>query len=218
MGIEWMPPKCSLPVTPPAAAYRLGPSHFEVAAEQTPLVFNNMTGAYHILPTDDIDSDDKHSQPHPSHSRFSRTVVVLLAIVLVETAAFATHVLYSRKPTSSVMKLYCASALFGVGCLSSRRCPAPAQDVVEDIVQFYAGGFDDDKTSFQIPSSPALDSAWNALYQRTPSTHSFLPAEINRSAGLRKQTGFRASPRAWRRRSPIRRVPSRATPGSILRN
>ncbi|KAJ7753287.1 hypothetical protein B0H14DRAFT_3512743 [Mycena olivaceomarginata] len=107
-----------------------------------------MTGAYHILPTDDIDSDDKHSQPHPSHSRFSRTVVVLLAIVLVETAAFATHMLYSRKPTSLATKLY-----------------SPAQDVVEDIVQFYAGGFGDDKTSFQIPSSPALDSAWDALYQ-----------------------------------------------------
>ncbi|KAJ7349881.1 hypothetical protein DFH08DRAFT_807217 [Mycena albidolilacea] len=107
-----------------------------------------MTGAYHILPTDDIDSDDKHSQPHPSHSRFSRTVVVLLAIVLVETAAFATHVLYSRKPTSSATKLY-----------------SPAQDVVEDIVQFYAGGFGDDKTSFQIPSSPGLDGAWDALYQ-----------------------------------------------------
>ncbi|KAJ7460139.1 hypothetical protein FB451DRAFT_1371669 [Mycena latifolia] len=106
------------------------------------------SGAYHILPTDDIESDDKHSQLRPRHSRFSRTVVVLLAVILLETAAFATHVLYSRKSTSSLTKLY-----------------SPAQHVVEDIVQFCAGGFGDDKTSFQIPSSPALDDAWDALYQ-----------------------------------------------------
>ncbi|KAJ7840997.1 hypothetical protein B0H13DRAFT_1731986 [Mycena leptocephala] len=123
------------------------------------------SGAYHILPTDDIESDDKQSQLCPRHSRFSRTVVVLLAVILLETAAFATHVLYSRKSTSSVTKLYCASTPFGVGCPLIVALPAPAQHVVEDIVQVYAGGFGDDKTSFQIPSSPALDDAWDALYQ-----------------------------------------------------
>jgi hypothetical protein len=131
------------------------------------------SGAYHILPTDDIESDDKHSQLRPRHSRFSRTVVVLLAVILLETAAFATDVLVSRKSTSSVTKLYCASTPFGVGCPLIVPLPAPAQHVVEDIVQFYAGGFGDDKTSFQIPSSPALDDAGDALYQRMLSAHFF---------------------------------------------
>ncbi|KAJ7139280.1 hypothetical protein C8R44DRAFT_605676, partial [Mycena epipterygia] len=42
---------------------------------------------------------------------------------------------------------------------------APAQHVVEEIVKVYPVGFDHQKSPFQVPSSPALDDAWEDLYQ-----------------------------------------------------
>ncbi|KAJ7097046.1 hypothetical protein B0H15DRAFT_945726 [Mycena belliarum] len=87
-------------------------------------------------------------------SIFSRTVLV--GLLLIETLGLATAMLFlfhRVHPTTCTTGLDPNQLLY-----------SPALVAVENEVRVYNIGFPGDLSSFQIPSSPALDQMWSDLY------------------------------------------------------
>ncbi|KAJ7775804.1 hypothetical protein B0H14DRAFT_2631836 [Mycena olivaceomarginata] len=101
---------------------------------------------YEIVPNEA--AEDDHGDKYLSHPpRRRRVVPILVAIICIQTVALVA-VLF-RKPVSkpALARLY-----------------SPAQHLVEETIKVYPLGFGADLSPFQVPSSPALDDAWEDLY------------------------------------------------------
>ncbi|KAJ7028301.1 hypothetical protein C8F04DRAFT_66154 [Mycena alexandri] len=100
---------------------------------------------YESLSTDAVgdESDEKHTRLRTS--RPWGLVPILFAIICFQSVALVAA-LYWR-PLTATPRLY-----------------SPAQHLVEETVKVYPLGFGADLSPFQVPSSPALDQAWEDLY------------------------------------------------------
>ncbi|KAK6969383.1 hypothetical protein R3P38DRAFT_3243499 [Favolaschia claudopus] len=108
-----------------------------------------MPPTYQLLPHDS-EGKEKYSLLHSLRSPSFRLVLVLIGIICVQ--ALALGVLLSRRrtlfhPDSKPSLVY-----------------SPVQHLVEETLKVYPLGFGNDLSPFQVPSSSALDKAWEDLY------------------------------------------------------
>ncbi|KAF7359821.1 Threonyl-tRNA synthetase [Mycena venus] len=95
---------------------------------------------YHRLSVEDTEQPDPFPEPRPSQSRR-----ILLVVIFLETVALLWSILRTANPKYS-----------GPAMVYS-----PAQEAVEYGITSYAIGRNE---KFRIPPSPALDKAWDNLY------------------------------------------------------
>ncbi|KAJ7452806.1 hypothetical protein FB451DRAFT_1409109 [Mycena latifolia] len=111
---------------------------------------------YDPLIHDPVDEYEDDVLMKPAPATFSYIVTVLAFVVATETLALAIAIflLSARAPlTTSNLPPHAQRVLY-----------SPALEAVEHEVQAFHIGVPGDLTTFQVPSSPALDEMWDNLY------------------------------------------------------
>jgi hypothetical protein len=121
-----------------------------------------MPAHYEIVPNDAPEDATDEKYERPPRPRFPRLVLVLFAVVVIQSIALVT--VLSTKHSPPIPRLYCACHPPPITPHSEWWNLAPVQDFVKETITVYPLGFGHDLSEFQVPSSPELDDAWNDLY------------------------------------------------------